>query len=126
MTTETSEAKTFDVSKYQISTNIEEKTIKIDATGDEFIIKIKPVSWSRRNKIMSESVEFSSGGEQTAFDGDKFMRACLREMIVEAPWGRTTESFLLSIDSRLGSALEKLVPNMTGDEGNPEEIKKGV
>jgi len=126
MTTETSEAKTFDVSKYQISTNIEEKTIKIDATGDEFIIKIKPVSWSRRNKIMSESVEFSSGGDQTAFDGDKFMRACLREMIVEAPWGRTTESFLLSIDSRLGSALEKLVPNMTGDEGNPEEIKKGV
>ena len=126
MTTEASEAKTFDVSKYQISTNIEEKTIKIDATGDEFIIKIKPVSWSRRNKIMSESVEFSSGGDQTAFDGDKFMRACLREMIVEAPWGRTTESFLLSIDSRLGSALEKLVPNMTGDEGNPEEIKKGV
>jgi len=126
MTTETSEAKTYDISKYQISTNIEEKTIKIDATGDEFIIKIKPVSWSRRNKIMSESVEFSSGGDQTAFDGDKFMRACLREMIVEAPWGRTTESFLLSIDSRLGSALEKLVPNMTGDEGNPEEIKKGV
>tara|TARA_R110000824_G_scaffold78596_4_gene198300 strand:- start:4588 stop:4968 length:381 start_codon:yes stop_codon:yes gene_type:complete len=126
MTTETSEAKIFDISKYQVSTNVQEKTIKIEATGDEFTIKIKPVSWSRRNKIMSESVEFSSGGEQTAFDGDKFMRACLREMIVEAPWGRTTESFLLSIDSRLGSALEKLVPNMTGDEGSPEEIKKGV
>ena len=126
MTTETSEAKIFDISKYQVSTNVQEKTIKIEATGDEFTIKIKPVSWSRRNKIMSESVEFSSGGDQTAFDGDKFMRACLREMIVEAPWGRTTESFLLSIDSRLGSALEKLVPNMTGDEGSPEEIKKGV
>ena len=105
MTTETSEEKTFDVSKYQISTNIEEKTLKIEATGDEFTIKIKPVSWSRRNKIMSESVGFSSSGDQTSFDGDKFMRACLREMIVEAPWGRTTETFLLSIDSRLGTAL---------------------
>jgi hypothetical protein len=124
MTTETSEEKTFDVSKYQISTNIEEKTIKIEATGDEFTIKFKPVSWSRRNKIMSESVGFSSGGEQTSFDGDKFMRACLREMIVEAPWGRTTETFLLSIDSRLGTALEQLVPNMTGAEENPDEIKK--
>ena len=124
MTTETSEAKIFDISKYQVSTNIQEKTIKIDATGDEFTIKVKPVSWSRRNKIMSESVEFSSGGDQTAFDGDKFMRACLREMIVEAPWGRTTETFLLSIDARLGSALEKLVPQMTGEEDSPEEIKK--
>jgi predicted P-loop ATPase/GTPase len=73
---------------------------------------------------MSESVGFSSGGEQTSFDGDKFMRACLREMIVEAPWGRTTETFLLSIDSRLGTALEQLVPNMTGAEENPDEIKK--
>jgi len=124
MTTEPSEAKTFDYSKYQVTTSLEEKTIKIDATGDEFTIKIKPISWSRRNKIMSESVEFAPNGEQTAFDGDRFMRALLREMIVEAPWGRTTETFLLSIDSRLGAALEQLVPNLVGTEENTDEIKK--
>jgi len=47
-------------------------------------------------------------------------------MIVEAPWGRTTEAFLLSIDERLGSALEKLVPTaFSSEEGaNPDEIKK--
>tara|TARA_R110002020_G_scaffold226021_5_gene436404 strand:- start:1901 stop:2281 length:381 start_codon:yes stop_codon:yes gene_type:complete len=124
MTTETSEVKTFDYSKYQISNSVEEKTITIESTGEEFTIKIKPISWSRRNKIMSESVEFNAGGEQTAFDGDRFMRALLREIIVEAPWGRTTETFLLSIDSRLGAALEQLVPNVVGAEENTDEIKK--
>ena len=37
-------------------------------------------------------------------------------MIVEAPWGRTTEAFLITIDDRLGSALESIVPKaFTGD-----------
>ena len=27
-------------------------------------------------------------------------------MIIEAPWGRTTEALLISIDDRLGSALD--------------------
>ena len=48
-------------------------------------------------------------------------------MILEAPWGRTTEAFLLSIDERLGSALEKLVPaafSGAEDGVTPEEIKK--
>ena len=48
-------------------------------------------------------------------------------MIIDAPWGKTTEAFLLSIDERLGSALEKLVPQaFTDGEGgqNPDEIKK--
>ena len=31
-------------------------------------------------------------------------------MIVVAPWGRTTETFLISIDHRLGTVLEELVP----------------
>ena len=62
------------------------------------------------------------------FDSDGFMRACLKEVIVEAPWGRTTEAFLLSIDARLGRELEKLIPTITGEgeEESPEEIKKGV
>ena len=32
-------------------------------------------------------------------------------MIVEAPWGKTTEAFLIRINSELGTALESLVPN---------------
>ena len=36
-------------------------------------------------------------------------------MIVDAPWGRTTETFLLSIDERLGQALEAIVPKAFGE-----------
>ena len=47
---------------------------------------------------------------------------------MEAPWGATTEAFLVTIDERLGKALESLVPTAFGaDEGGPtpDEIKKG-
>ena len=127
MTTETSEAKTFDVSKYQVDAHsIEDRTLKIEETEEEFKIKIKPLTWARRNKIMSNAITWGTAG-QTSFDGDIFVRACLRDMIVEAPWGRTTESFLLSIDARLGAALETLVPNVgDGSEDDTDEIKKDV
>ena len=126
MTTETSEAKTFDFSKYQIDNAIEERTLVIAETKEEFNIKIRPLSWSKRNQLMSKCIAWDAKG-QTSFDGDAFVRACLRDMIVEAPWGRTTESFLLSIDARLGTALETLVPNV-GDtsEASADEIKKDV
>jgi len=127
MTTETSEGKTFDFSKYQIDNAIEEKTLSIEGTRDEFKIKVRPLSWSRRNQLMSKCITWTSGGE-SSFDGDAFVRSCLRDIIVEAPWGRTTESFLLSIDARLGGALEKLVPSATSEdsEESPDEIKKDV
>ena len=127
MTTETSEAKTFDVSKYQVNANsLEDRTLKIEETEEEFKIKIKPLTWARRNQIMSKAITWGAAG-QTSFDGDVFVRACLRDMIVEAPWGRTTESFLLSIDARLGAALETLVPNVgDGSDDAADEIKKGV
>jgi len=46
-------------------------------------------------------------------------------MIVKAPWGKTSESFLVTIDERLGKALEALVPQAFDAEGQAEEIKKG-
>ena len=125
MTTETSVGQPFDVSKYQVNANsIEDQTLVIEDTKEEINLKIKPLTWARRNQIMSKSITWGTTG-QSSFDGDAFVRACLRDMIVEAPWGRTTESFLLSIDTRLGAALETLVPNV-GDtsEETADEIKK--
>jgi hypothetical protein len=124
MTKETSEAKPFEVSNYQITAELEEHKLTIEATGETFTVKTRPMSWSRKTKLMTDCVKFGDAG--TAFDADAFMRASLRELIVEAPWGRTTEAFLLSIDSRLGATLETLVPLLTGAGGNPEEIKKVV
>ena len=126
MTTETSKEKTFDFSKYQIDNAIEEKTLTVEETKEEFKVKIRPLYWSRSNQIMSKCITWTQNG-QTGFDGDAFVRGCLREIIVEAPWGRTTESFLSSIDARLGAALESLVPKAYGDEDgiDPDNVKKG-
>ena len=59
---------------------------------------------------MSKCLAWDNAGN-TNFDGDSYIRQCLKEMIVEAPWGKTTEAFLIRINSELGTALESLVPN---------------
>jgi hypothetical protein len=47
-------------------------------------------------------------------------------MLIDAPWGKTTESFLISIDSRLGAALEQIVPQAFSNtnQGDVDNIKK--
>lgn len=123
-----STAKQFDVSRYQMVPTVNKKTVKIEGTGDKFEVTLKQLSWSKRNQLVSKCLQLGSDGTNS-FNGDLYIRECLKEMIVDAPWGRTTESFLVSIDNRLGSALEQLVPNAFGssDTGalGPEEIKKG-
>ena len=106
--------KAFNFKDYQISVQPTKQIVTIDDTGDTFEVGVKPLSWARRNQILSKSVRWTGDGE-TLFDGDAYVRLCLREMIVEAPWGRTTETFLLSIDERLGQALESLVPKAFGE-----------
>ena len=52
----------------------------------------------------------------------------LKEMIIDAPWGRTTEAFLLTIDTRLGSALEEVVPKAFDNSDatvDVDNVKKG-
>ena len=83
------------------------------------------MSWAKRNQIISNSLTFGADGG-TGFDGDGYVRSCLKEMLVDAPWGRTTESFLLTIDERLGTALETLVPKAfaTDDSVDIDTVKK--
>ena len=117
---------TFDVSKYTVSQNTYTKTLTISETDESFEVTIKPISWARRNQLITDNMSWDTDGN-TQFDASTYMRTCLREMIVEAPWGKTTESFLISIDSRLGGALEELVPQAFGvDNGiDAETVKKG-
>ena len=123
---EESKAKNFDVSKYQISPTTQKRKVVIEETGDEFEVSIKPLSWAKRYKIVSNCLQIGTNGSQS-FNGDLYIKECLKEMIVEAPWGRTSEVFLSSIDSRLGAALEALVPSATESSNAAEanEIKKG-
>lgn len=105
--------KEFDFNKYRIANKTEKRTLELD--GAEFDITVRPISWSKRNQILSKSMAWDTDGG-ARFDGDAYVRECLKEMIVDAPWGKTTELFLLSIDDRLGSVLEAVVPQAFGTE----------
>ena len=100
MTTQKSKVNvnTFDLSKYQIESKVKKVPIKIEETGDEFEVTVKQL----------------------------YVRECLKAMIIDAPWGRTTEALLVSIDSRLGTALEAIVPKAFGDDAtiDPNILKK--
>ena len=121
-----SKATNFDVTKYQVQPSTKTMTLTIDETGDEVDLTVKQLSWSKRNQLISKCLKWGQSG-QTSFDGDLYVRECLKEMIIEAPWGRTTEAFLISIDERLGTALESLVPKAFGanELTSPDTIKKG-
>jgi len=111
----------FNFQSYQVTQQPSSVKVKIEATGDEFEVTIKDLSWSRRNQILAKSLKWTSDG-QTNFDSDLYTRNCLKEMLVNAPWGRTTEAFLLSIDERLGNALETLVPKAFGNTPDEGEV----
>jgi len=123
-----SEPAAFNFKKYTLSLEVEKRTLTIADTGETFEVSIRPMSWSKRNQIVSSSLKFGADGA-TGFDGDIYVRNCLKEIIVEAPWGRTTEAFLLTIDDRLGTTLEQLVPKAFGgddpDGVDIDTVKKG-
>jgi len=110
----------FDYTQYLVSHEAETKILSIDGTTDSFEVSVKPLSWSKRNQLISKNLNWDSTGT-TSFSADGYVRDCLKVMIVDAPWGRTTESLLLSFDERLGTALETLVPKAFG-EGTEDKI----
>jgi hypothetical protein len=113
----------FDFRKYTLSRDVEKKILTIPDSDETFEVSVRPMSWAKKNQIISASLTFGAEGT-SGFDGDSYVRNCLKEVLVEAPWGRTTEAFLLTIDDRLGSALEALVPKAFGnDDANSVDIE---
>ena len=114
----------FNIADYMLSSDVETRILTIPETGDEFEVQLKPMSWSKRNKLVSKCLSWDDSGT-VEFDGDIYVRGCLKEMIVNAPWGPTTEAFLLGIDTRLGAVLEGIVPKAFEDTlANVETVKK--
>jgi|TARA_B100001964_G_scaffold238299_1_gene303572 hypothetical protein len=116
--------KSFDLKKYQVSDKAITKVVDV---GDEsFEVRVKELSWFKRNEIMSKCMVLKPDADST-FDGALYVREVLKQIVVEAPWGVTNDLFLLSIDTRLGQALETLVQSMSeasNEELSLEETKK--
>jgi|TARA_R110000744_G_scaffold257614_1_gene373038 hypothetical protein len=122
-TSRTKDAVAFDVSKYTIKVEPVTQTVTIEETGDTFEVSVRNISWAKRNQLISRFMNWDADGN-TKFNASEYVRACLCEMIVKAPWGKTTEAFLISIDSRLGKALETIVPEAFETEATDVEIVK--
>ena len=117
--------KEFDFNKYKVNMGTEVRTLSVD--GAEFEVTVKPLSWSKKNQFLSKSLKWDSDGN-TVFDGDAYVRECLKEMLIAAPWGKTSELFLISIDERLGNVLEQIVPQaFSGSDigGEVDNLKDG-
>ena len=116
----TSQAKVpFDVSKYMVSNQVEEREVEL--ADEKFTVTIKDLSWSRKNQLVAKAMAFGGKTEGMSFDADYYVKECLKAMIVEAPWGKTTDTFLISINDELGKALEVLVPRAFGSEDDDDE-----
>ena len=117
------QAKSFDIKRYQVDENIQTRVIEIE--DDSFEVQVKYLSWFKRNEIMSKCLRISATGDSN-FDGALYVREVLKEIIVGAPWGKTTDGFLISINTKLGEALEALVAEMATpvEELDSEETKK--
>ena len=114
----------FDINQYMVTNAVEKRTIDIDDTS--FEVKIKPLSWSRKNQLVAQAMKFGANNGGMSFDADSYVKESLKAIIVDAPWGKTTEAFLVTIDERLGAALEALVPKAfsTPDVLDADTVKK--
>lgn len=106
-----------------IFVNDERKQITIPYEGKEFVITVKPISWAKKNKILSDCFNFNTDGTMH-FSTDKYMKTMLSEMIIEAPWGKTNEVFLNRIKPDFGAKLEALVPKAFDQETAPDFFVK--
>ena len=113
------ESAVFDVSKYMVTNQVEEREVKLANTA--FTVKRKDLSWSRKNQLVAKAMAFGGQTEGMSFDADYYVKECLKAMIVEAPWGETTDVFLISINDELGKALESIVPRAFGDGDEDED-----
>ena len=106
-----------------VTNAVEKRTIDIDDTS--FEVKIKPLSWSRKNQLVAQAMKFGANNGGMSFDADSYVKESLKAIIVDAPWGKTTDTFLISINEKLGRALETLVPRAFEDTDEADdELKK--
>lgn len=84
-------------------------------------LKLRGMPWSLRNQKISLALTWDDSGNKH-FDVDFYMKECLKYMIVEAPWGATTDTFLSTVDEDLGAALETLCPSAISQPAQGQDV----
>ena len=85
------------------------KDVVLKFEGVEIPVKVRELSWSEKNQVLSQCFTYHTD-KDISFNFDKYSKLVLKKIIVQAPWGETSEVFLNKIRPEFGSVLEKLVP----------------
>jgi hypothetical protein len=91
------------------------KEVILEVKGVKIPIKVRDLSWTEKNQILSKSFTYQSDGN-ISFDFDKYNKLVLTKIIIEAPWGKTDFTFLTQLPRSSGEILEKLVPKAFEDQ----------
>ena len=98
------------------------KDVMIEYGEKEYRFKLKNLSWSDKNRMISRSVIYQ--GKSVTVDLDTYYRLALQDMIVEAPWPVTQTPVYLKKLNNFGDKLQKFVPSPFGDEEEEGQIPK--
>ncbi len=100
--------------------NLECDPDKHNGNIERIDLKIIGIPWAKLNYIKSQCISFNDK-EQTRFDSQQYLSECLKQMIVEAPWGNTDDIFLMQVGGALGAELEKIIPNAYGTQDDSQK-----
>ena len=112
--------KPFDISNYQVELAPKPVTLTMP-DGAKLELKVQELTWKQRNKHLISSTTINSAGAGM-FDGPEFAVRCIMDMVVEAPWGATNESFMTRINSELGDVLATIVPMPQQEDDEFSEV----
>ena len=100
------------------------KDIEVEFEDQKYVFKVKSLSWSEMNRILSKCSSFTQD-KKAIFDLDLYYREALIAMVVGTPsvspfnGGPLTHQLLVSFSSEFGSKLEAFVPLPGAGEQNP-------
>ena len=94
------------------------REIEIEHEGKKYIFKVKDLSWSAMNKVLSKCTSYTAD-RRGVFDLDQYYREALIAMVAESPWGPLTHQLLTTFSPEFGSKLEALVPVPGGVQAVP-------
>ena len=94
----------------RLYSSAEGKEVALEFESIKIPIKVKELGWSKKNQILGQCFIYNADGS-LSFNIDRYVKLCLVEIIVSAPWGETNMVFLNQIKSSFGDLLQKtLVP----------------
>ena len=96
-----------------------------DAKIDEIDIMVRDLGWSKKNEIVSKSFILDIKTNTQQFNGDNYLKECIKYMIPDGPWGTTNDIFLTQLEDGPGAALASIIPSaFDGQSSNSESLSE--